>query len=144
MDVWWKNFRLSCSSFRFSAELIHRYGLWNPVVIGSEGVQFQSLHLHSMDIHTTVVVVAIFFFVFFGFFGNLSFLYTIATNEKIRSSRGLQTQFNPLINCFSTALLLCILCVMHCVMLTHNFINVFRIMGGIRLTKQVIRLLLHW
>ncbi|GMR45366.1 hypothetical protein PMAYCL1PPCAC_15561, partial [Pristionchus mayeri] len=65
--------------------------------------------------------VAIFFFVIFGFFGNLSFIYTVATNEKIRSSR---------------ALLLSVLCIMHCVMLLHNFFNVFRIIGGVRLTKE--------
>ncbi|GMR45369.1 hypothetical protein PMAYCL1PPCAC_15564, partial [Pristionchus mayeri] len=74
-----------------------------------------------MDFPSTLVVIAIFFFVFVGFFGNLSFIHTVATNDKIRSSR---------------AFLLCILCIMHCVMLSHNFLNAFRIMGGVQLTKE--------
>ncbi|GMT36179.1 hypothetical protein PFISCL1PPCAC_27476, partial [Pristionchus fissidentatus] len=59
--------------------------------------------------------------VFIGFFGNVAFISTVLSRRKCRSSR---------------ALLLCILCSLHCVMLTHFFMNVLRTFNGTKLTKQ--------
>ncbi|GMR60782.1 hypothetical protein PMAYCL1PPCAC_30977, partial [Pristionchus mayeri] len=75
----------------------------------------------AMNIHTAIISTAIFLIVAIGLFGNISFVFTVFRNRRIRTIR---------------AYLLSILCLMHIIMLLHNIINVFRNMTGVQLSKQ--------